>query len=289
MRTLPLLVAAVLLFPNALPAQTLQQRIDHLRSAGRDADEVTERAKLRNTATRLNDVIESVVIEDASAREAFKWWASTTGVSLVLNWNAMENEGVDPEVPVTLRMARVPAFRVLELLMQSVGASAQVDMVYDVEPGYVHVMTKMQANRMPVTAVFDVSDLLMEVPNFTDAPQFDLREALSNEGGGSGSGGGGGSQSIFSDEDEDRQNEPTKTERGEQLAQLVRDSIEPLVWQENGGGATVKYLRGMLIVRAPKYVIRQIGVPVRSNGVPAIGGQVGRPSDPSPPAMPSTP
>ena len=117
-----------------------------------------------------------------------------------------------------------------------------------------------------VAEVYDVRDLLVQVPQFTNAPSFDLREALSNtSSGGGGSGGGGGEGSgLFADDDADQDAPPlTRAEREEQLAQLVRDVIEPDLWQANGGEHSRLFIRnGLMIVRAPRYVHQQIGRPV---------------------------
>ena len=84
-------------------------------------------------------------------------------------------------------------------------------------------------------------------------------------GAGAGSGGGG----VFA-EDESAAEPTTKRERGEALAEAVRETVEPDVWRENGGEySTLRYRGGMLIVRAPAYVHVQIGRP-------AVGGRDGR-------------
>ncbi len=125
-------------------------------------------------------------------------------------------------------------------------------------------MTKRQANMRPVLRVYDVSDMVMRIPNFTNAPRLDLNEALSNtnSGGSGGTGGGGGSSGLFTDEDETEEDVPTKQENGEDLADLIRNTIEPEIWQANGGAyASVRYYDGRLIVNAPMYVHQQIGIP----------------------------
>ncbi len=48
-------------------------------------------------------------------------------------------------------------------------------------------------------------------------------------------------------------------ERGEALAETIRQTVEPTLWRENGGDvATVRFRSGRLIVRAPGYVHAQI-------------------------------
>lgn len=268
----------------AAPAlgQSLSERIAHVRqqraAGARAADPLAElRQRQRNTANQLRDIVETVSIEDATARDALRWWSDSVGVSLVIHWESMELAGVDPDTRITLNVSNVPAGLLLELLLRL--TNPDVGFVYEVEPGFVQVMTKEQANRQPVTFVYDVTDLLMNIPSFDNAPSFDLTDALSNtsSGGGGRVGSGGSGEGLFGDEDEEDEERPlTRTERGEQLAQLVRDTIEPTIWVENGGQyASVRYFRNMLVVRAPRYVHRQIGMPVRSDKLPPIGGQVG--------------
>lgn len=248
----------------AARGQTLQQRIDHLRSRRAAAPQLDlDQVLRRSVHRRLGNILDPVRIENATAREAFAWWARSTGISLVINWDAMVLDGVDPDTPIHLELRYVSAQRLLELLLRATAppeAGGGVEFVYDVEPNYIHVLTKRQANAMPVTRVYGVLDLVMAVPYFDDAPSFDLREALSNTSSGGG-GGGAGEGGLFGEDEQDRDEKPTtRAERGRRLAQLVRDSIEPTIWRENGGEfASIRYFDGRLIVTAPKYVQRRIG------------------------------
>jgi hypothetical protein len=266
--------------PAPVVGQTLQQRIDGLRTAAPAADDPMREMRVhqRNTANRLRDAVEGVQIENAPVRQAFEWWSRNTGVALIINWEAMELDGIDPDTPIDLRLGRVQAGVLLELLLKATvaGAAGEVGLVYEVEPGFIQVMTKRQAVRQPVTMVYDITDLLMEIPHFDNAPSFDLSESLAAGGqrGGRGGGGGGG---LFGDTaDREREVTRTRTERAEEIAQLIRDTIEPTIWMEAGGEyGSIRYFRNMLVIRAPKFVHRQIGVPIRTPALPAIGGQVG--------------
>jgi hypothetical protein len=143
-------------------------------------------------------------------------------------------------------------------------------------------MTRNQAVRKPVVKVYDIRDLLFEVPNFDNAPDFDLNSALDNtSSGGSGtgtgrssgssSGGGssGGGGTIFDTEDDnnERDRRATKEERTEDLVQLIRETIEPDIWQAHGGQlCSIKDFDGRLIVNAPMFVHRQLGMPAIKTG-----------------------
>ena len=249
-------------------AQSLQQRIDGLRER-RAADEAAARVEAAPIRARLAQVVGDVNLQDRPLRDAIKWYTTFTGVPVVINWRAMEQAGVDPETEVTIRLTNVPAQDLLTLILRMGAPDARL--LYETTPWYVQVMTRPQANEQRVTRVYDVADLLMEVPHFDNAPEFDLNNALSNtNSGGSNGRSGGSNQGPFADRERTKEPVRTRSERGEDLAQLVRDTIEPDVWDTMGGQSTIKYFNGRLIVSAPRYVHAQIGMPV------LVGEDLGR-------------
>jgi hypothetical protein len=100
----------------------------------------------------------------------------------------------------------------------------------------------------------------MEIPDFKDAPNFSLQSTSTRGGGGAGGGGGSGG-GLFGNGDSSKEEEKgkTKEERAEDLVTLIRDTISPDIWVENGGTASVRYFNGNIVVRAPKYVHEAIG------------------------------
>lgn len=236
----------------ALPlhAQSLRDRIEDVRQ--RRAAAEYEDEQVRSIRAKLRDLITGVHIDAAPARQAFADWSRSTTIPLVIDWNALRAEGVDPDTPITLTLDAVPAEQLLRLMLRQASTDT-AELMHEVTPWYVQVLTKRQANRQTVLRVYDVSDLVMAVPHFDDAPSFDLAETLSNRDAGS-------SASLFRDDSDRRdRHETTRTERGEQLAQLIRDTLEPAIWQAHGGPhASIRYHHGRLIVNAPRYVHRQI-------------------------------
>jgi hypothetical protein len=273
--------------------QSLSERISAVKEQRREAAQQpqTPPQDTLQIPLKMRRIIEEVFIDFTPARDVFDWWSSVTDIPLVINWNAMELEGIDPEQMITLDLKTVPARLLLDVLMRQ--ASPEVELIYEATPWYVRVMTKRQANRHPVLKVYDISDMIVLTPNFTNAPSFDLSDALSNtsSGGGGGGGGGGGSSGLFTeDEEDDEEDQPTRIDRGQNLADMIRSTIEPDIWQGNGGlFASVRYYDGRLIVNAPNYVHKQIGIPVAATGVSNLGhvlpaspsSTVGRTSPPS--------
>jgi hypothetical protein len=103
------------------------------------------------------------------------------------------------------------------------------------------ITTRERADKKVYTRVYSVDDLLLEVPDFTDAPETDLGSNSSR----------GGVARVQKSADK----EPlSKAERGEQLLTLIRGTIRPDIWRENGGPASIRLFHGNLIVTAPQSV-----------------------------------
>ncbi len=215
-------------------AQSPYERINPLRRERSQAavdDEAAALAATRALEWRLDRPI-SVAFEALGARAALGRWAARAGVPLVIDWTAMEADGVDPGVAVTFAGQEVAAQTVLLNLMDQL--SQEQRFIAEVRPWGGTLMTRDRANRDVVAQVYDVRDLLVEVPRFMNAPS---APGL------------------------------TRAEREEQLAQMIRAVIEPDVWQANGGAfSRLRIRNGLLIVRAPRYVHRQIGWPVFRGG-----------------------
>jgi hypothetical protein len=97
----------------------------------------------------------------------------------------------------------------------------------------------------------------MHVPDF-EGPTFNLQNQ-SNQTSGQGGGGGGSSQSLFgggngSGSGGTQETAASKAQRADDLVKLIRDTVRPDVWRENGGVASIRYFNGHLIVTAPRSV-----------------------------------
>ena len=249
-------VAASLLAPGLAAAQGIDERIAEVRRQRLAAAHQADHADT-DLREKLNVLIDPVVIREAPFDEAVRWWSDTTGVPVVVNWRNLENDGIDIRQPITLELRNAPAPRVLGLIMRL--GSQDEPLIYEITPWYIQIMTRREANRHTVTRIYDIADLLHRVPHFDEAPDFDLSSILGS-GGGSGRSGGAG-QSLFDTGGADeRERLPSKAERGEEIAQLIRDVIEPDIWQAHGGEhSSIRYIDKRLVIRAPLYVHAQIG------------------------------
>ena len=186
---------------------------------------------------------------------------NTTGVNVFVNWAALEAAGVEPDAPITLQLSNVPAEQALRLVLAQVGSEFD-PVTFSIIDGIVTVSTERDLQKTTDRRTYDIRDLLVQVPNFTDAPQFDLNEALSNtSSGGSGGGGGGGGSDIFGDDGGEMDaDQPSRSELIEQIVNLIQDSIgRQEQWAAYGGDvSSVSELNGQLIVKSTPENHRQI-------------------------------
>ena len=197
--------------------------------------------------------------------DAIDFIRDASGANIHVNWKALETQNVTADTTVNLRLRSVPLKKVLNLLLSEVSGSDTL--TYFVDEGVIEITTREMADKKVYTRVYPVEDLVMEIPSFTDAPVFDLTSATQQggTGGGGGGGGGGGSsgQGLFGGSSNSQQQQrdagTTRADRGEELVQLITETVRPEIWAVNGGTATIRYFRGSLVVTAPRSVHEALG------------------------------
>jgi hypothetical protein len=228
-------------------------------------------------AVKIQQNIPVTDLDATPFKQALEWWKQVVDVAFLVNWEAIEASGVDINLPITLKLRNAPANIVLEMILEL--GSPEYKMYHYETQWYVQILTRDQMLKKTEVRMYDVRDLLFQAPNFRrNAPKLGLSEALSTSGtvgGSSGnSGGGNSSTSLFeesSNSDNDEKERQTDKDRAEELIDLIRSSIEPDIWVANGGyHSSIKYYNGMLVIRAPEFVHRQIG---SSNSASLIGNR----------------
>ena len=215
------------------------------------------------TSRSLGRTLPEMNFDGIALTDCVDFLRDITAANIVVNWRALEGAGVTPDTVVNLKLRSVSLRKALSLLLSEAGGGEGI--TYTVDEGVIEITTTELANARTYTRVYDVADLLMEIPDFTDAPDFSLQQSQNNGGGGgggSGGGGGGGGGGLFGDsnnQNEDEDKGPTKAERAEELLGLIRETIYPDLWRENGGTASIRMFRESMVVTAPRIVHEAIG------------------------------
>ncbi|MHC4997261.1 MAG: hypothetical protein ACYTGQ_19680 [Planctomycetota bacterium] len=214
--------------------QSLSERINNARQSmsNRAAADPAAQA-LQLNRRKMAQQLPTVTLEDIAARDAVTWLENVADLKVLVNWDRMlQEEGISGDTNVAVVGRNLTAEAALDMILKQVTIDSPL--MWEVTPWYVRVITKAQADANPVLRVYPIGDLLINVPNFTNAPDFDL-QSISQSGAGGGGGGGGGGQSLFDDEDEDEDEEETRANRAEEIANLIRESVQPDIWRANGG------------------------------------------------------
>ncbi|MGA1016986.1 MAG: hypothetical protein ACO3YY_03200 [Phycisphaerales bacterium] len=288
-----LLVAALLAAPtllvDAASGQSLSDRI-----AGVAAQR--QQARAAGQARLLGALVQGRVTADFNetpARDAFEFLQASLGVPIVVRYDTDRNatSGIDPDAPITIEADRMLALDLLKLMLAQ--CESFEPSTWQLREGYIEVGTK---ERLSVPAarelrMYPVRDLLFDPPMFDNAPDFNLADSIQQGGGyggggggggfggggggggfggggggggfgggGGGSGGGGGGGGVPFGEAGEAPERRSEEEKVQDLVDLIIESVEPESWVDNGGdAATIRYYQGVLIVRAPDFIQRQIG------------------------------
>jgi uncharacterized membrane protein YgcG len=227
---------------------------------------LTARADV-NARTSLDRDTPAVKLDAVTFKDALDFVQDLSGANLHVNWAALQAAGVTKDAVVDVHVRGVPLRKVLTLIL-SEAAAGNTTLTYYIDDNVIEITTLEMADKVMLTIVYPVDDLLMDIPDFTDAPTFDLTQSQSNSsgttvgagGGGSGSSGGnlfsGGSGSGGS-----QSSSATRAQRAQALVDLITTIVRPEIWTTNGGPASIRFFNGSLIVTAPRSVQEAISGP----------------------------
>lgn len=204
--------------------------------------------KLRKTLSiELNDArLEDIVtfITDFSGADIEPMWIDDGG-----------DAGLKKDQRMTIEVKDVSVLTLIERVL----AKAETDFspaTWQFAPsgGAVEIGPRGRLNKQAYLKMYDIQDMLFQIPDFADAPRLDLDQVL-NQGG---QGGGGGGSVFGGDTGADVPFVPTE-ELAQKIVEIVTEYVEPDQWTDNGGdGASIRHYSGHLMIRAPDYIHRQL-------------------------------
>lgn len=222
-----------------------------------NSDDAESRKIKRDLLMKLSKPI-TLDVEDQPIADLFQFLSDVTEAEIepIYINDDISVDGIDPETEITIKVTEVPALIVLERLLQRAQRSEGTGQEYTwqfSEFDSIECGPKSELNRNQRVELYDVSDLLYLVPDFDNAPDFDLQSAVQAAGGG-----GGGGQSPFSSGSQDV--DPVNVaDRAQALEDLITTTVEPDQWAALGGdGGAITFYNRSFIITAPDYIHRQI-------------------------------
>lgn len=211
-------------------------------------------------ARALRASVDRIEWEDVTLEEIAEWLREQGKVNVVVHWRRLEDAGIDRDSAVSLRLQKVSVAAVLAQALEQL--SDVEPLRFQGEGNIITISTKQFFSSKMYVRVYEIHDLLMRIPDFTDAPRVSVTEQ--GGGGGGGSGGGGDTDPIFEDDDSDDDDDAEwKQDQISRLMLLITETIEPDSWYVNhtGGEGTIRVFNDMLVVRNSLEVHEKIGGP----------------------------
>jgi len=242
---------ATIPFPDLLTYPPDWPQLTAARLGGADPN-AAESEVNRRVTLKLKDSV-PVDFDNNKLVNIIEYLRNTTGVNFFVNWAVLQSVGIGKDMPITLQLTNVPVRQALRLVLQQAsGTNEQDPIAYSIIEGVVTISTERDLAKATDIRPYDIRDLLVQVPNFTDAPEFDINSALSNtNSGGSNSseGGGGGGGGPFATS-ESTTEELTRAELIEQVIGLIQNTVgKQEDWEIQGGKGSIRELNGNLIVK----------------------------------------
>lgn len=253
-------------------------------SARPDAPTSADIAARRDTAAKLRKLI-TIELNDARLEDVVQFIEDFAAIELEPMWIDDAEGGLDKEQRITVEVKDVPVITLIERVLQKTQTDfSPATWQFAPSGGAVEIGPRSRLNQQAYLRIYDIQDLLFQIPDFEDFPELDLDQVL-NQGGQ----GGGGGGSVFSEEGENEPRGPNAQELLERLTDIITETIEPEQWRENGGdGGSITPYKGALLIRAPDYMHRQLeGYPF-DLGRPGVRTTPSR-SSPNSPAAPAAP
>lgn len=152
-------------------------------------------------------------------------------VDIDVDWTSLEAIGINRDTPVNLTLSNATPKTILDRVMTKLGGGGLGQADWAVRDGIVVVASDDAIRRHTALAIYDVRDLIIEIPDYDDVPTIDLQSVLQ-----SGRGGGGGRSPFRNDQDDRQQRQMTeRQERLENIIDIITENIDPEGWVDRGG------------------------------------------------------
>ena len=198
----------------------------------------------------------SVNFNRNSLGQVINYMKTVTGAEIYADWKALDGIGIRTDDEISLDLGRVSAEVALRRVLEQIGDHLDRPQ-FGIEDGMVVITTENALRQRKVTLVYDIRDLLLEVPYFDNAPDFNLGSAISG-GPTQADGAFGGGSRAQDDRDEvfgggTKKDDPRRRSRDQlvdEIITIIQDVVDPeRGWFETSGeGGKIQELNGNLII-----------------------------------------
>lgn len=214
-------------------------------------------AMKRQTLARLMKPV-TVELDGQRLEDVVRFIADVTQADITPLWIDDRNPiGLDKDTPITANIKNANALQLLEIVLDKAAADGGFDegSWQFSKYGNFEFGPKERLNRRKKVVLYDINDLLIAIPDYDNAPAFNLNTVFQQAGQQS----GGGGTSPFQTNQQQLNDPFDRQAKIDELTDLIITTVEPDQWVDNGGeAATIREFRGNLFINAPDYIHRQL-------------------------------
>jgi general secretion pathway protein D len=193
----------------------------------------------------LDHRLPTVQLPQVPLADAIDFLRDITTANILVNWKALEADGIDKQTQVTATLHDVKFSKVLDVILQEAGGGK---LAYTIDEGVITISTADELNKAVVTRVYDITDLLIN-PNFNPI--------ITNISGGSAQVGNGSGSSTLTI------NQSTTPDREQQLMDIkkkIENTVEFSSWKDNdpNGYGQIDDFNNQLIITQTSEVHQKI-------------------------------
>jgi len=238
---------------GAIVKDTAAKPVADLAAEKKAREEAAKKAQeLARTRRTLMSPRPSFEFENMAVKDVLTYMSEVGKFSVVYD-NALQEAGIDLAArTVSVRLSRMTYEAALNLILPK-------EVGYRIEAGYI-LITTLEKSWLPLkTALYSVQLAMAEIPDFTDAPRFEVGNVLRQATAATSGGGGGAGLFTTTTKPED-----TGRATPERIIELVKKFVKNqndrriAPWDDEGGPATIQYLGGRLIVSQTEHGHRAI-------------------------------
>jgi len=209
------------------------------------------RLRKRPSVVPRKKVIKRLDFSDISLKDAIDFLRDVSGANIHVNWRALKTIGITRDTKVSLKARDVSVARALTLITDqlSVGQDKYSSVYWVVDEGVVEISTGEALNHSTRVEVYDITDLLLVVPNFI-APSIDLsRTTVGNNANNNTSiwGNNTGNNNTSNGDIEGPGIAEQRQKMRDELVEIIKLSIGEEMWAPEGKGS-VRILGNKLII-----------------------------------------
>jgi type II secretory pathway component GspD/PulD (secretin) len=201
-------------------------------------------ADLRNTR------VPEVKLDDNTLEDVVRYVESITSHNIDVDWNELANISIQPETTTSLTLRSVSVATLMDRVLDKVSTDDLSRAAWEVRDGIIIISSDAAIRRNTHLHIYDIKDLLLDIPDYDDVPDIDLQQSLQQSQGGRGGGGGGG-QSPFRNTQQNDENEDRRTleDRTRDIIDIITSNVDFDGWVDNGGETgTIQNYNGNLII-----------------------------------------